>query len=58
MTICTRNLRKAPNRRGATYADAFLKEMFRLQRRQHVRGFAGDFRPSRKGGPRALLPIV
>ncbi|MFF4245194.1 hypothetical protein ACFYY2_12055 [Streptomyces sp. NPDC001822] len=58
MTICTRNLRKAPNRRGAAYANAFLKELFRLQRRQYYRGIGADFRAMRNGGPRTFLPVV
>ncbi|WP_326827459.1 hypothetical protein [Streptomyces sp. NBC_01751] len=58
MIICTRSLRKASNHRGAAYADAFLKELFRLMGRQHRLGFGRDFRATRNGGPRTFLPLV
>lgn len=57
-SICTRNLLKASKHRGPSYADAFLKELFRLMGRQYRRGLGGDYRAARNGGPRTYLAIV
>jgi hypothetical protein len=38
--------------------DPVTRERMRLARQSFDRGLAGDFRPSWKGGPRRLLPLV
>lgn len=58
MIICTKNLRAASNHHGEKFANAFLKELFRLTARQFHRAFGGEFRMTHKGRPRTYLPIV
>jgi hypothetical protein len=57
LIICAHRLTAGRYLTGPMITPA-IRERMRLSRRSFDRGLAGDFRSSRNGGPRRLLPLV